>query len=63
MKNNIRVGNTVTVIGKYNPKTEVITASNILLKGLNVLLNLTSEALCRLEGWDVVLWDSDGSIL
>ena len=35
MKNNIKVGNVVTVIGKYNPKTEVITASNILLKGLD----------------------------
>ena len=35
MKNNIKIGNVVTVIGKYNPKTEVITASNILLKGLD----------------------------
>ena len=35
MKNNIRVGNTVTVIGKYNPKTDTITASNILLRSLN----------------------------
>ena len=35
MKNNIKVGSVITIIGKYNPKTEVITASNILLKDLS----------------------------
>lgn len=34
MKNNIKIGSYVTVIGKYNPKTEVLTASNILLSKL-----------------------------
>ena len=34
MKNNIKPGSVVTLIGKYNPKTETITASNILLKAL-----------------------------
>lgn len=34
MKNNIKVGSVVTLIGKYNPKSEVLTASNILLKKL-----------------------------
>ena len=35
MKNNIHIGNMITVIGKYNPRTETITASNILLKGIS----------------------------
>ena len=35
MKNNIRIGSAVTVIGKYNPKTETIVASNILLRSLD----------------------------
>ena len=34
MKNNIKPGSVVTLIGKYNPKTETLTASNILLKAL-----------------------------
>lgn len=34
MKNNIKPGSVVTVIGKYNPKSEILTASNILLKAL-----------------------------
>lgn len=34
MKNNIKPGSVVTVIGKYNPKSETLTASNILLKAL-----------------------------
>lgn len=34
MKNNIKPGTVVTLIGKYNPKTETLTASNILLKAL-----------------------------
>lgn len=34
MKNNIKVGSVVTLIGKYNPKSEVLTASNILLRKL-----------------------------
>ena len=34
MKNNIKVGSVVTLVGKYNPKSEVLTASNILLKKL-----------------------------
>lgn len=34
MKNNIKPGSVVTVIGKYNPKNETLTASNILLKAL-----------------------------
>ena len=34
MKNSIKVGSVVTLIGKYNPKSEVLTASNILLRKL-----------------------------
>lgn len=34
MKNNIKVGSVVTLIGKYNPKSEVLIASNILLRKL-----------------------------
>lgn len=34
LKNNIKPGSVVTVIGKYNPKSETLTASNILLKAL-----------------------------
>lgn len=34
LKNNIKPGSAVTVIGKYNPKNETLTASNILLKAL-----------------------------
>lgn len=34
LKNNIIPGSVITVIGKYNPKTETITASNILLRKL-----------------------------
>ncbi len=34
MKNNIKPGSVVTVIGKYNPKNETLTASNILLRAL-----------------------------
>lgn len=34
LKNNIKPGNVITIIGKYNPKTETITASNILLRKL-----------------------------
>ena len=35
MKNNITIGKTITLIGKYNPKTETITCSNIFLRGLD----------------------------
>ena len=35
MKNHIKVGSVITIIGKYNSKTEVLTASNIILKPLN----------------------------
>lgn len=34
LKNNIKPGDVITIIGKYNPKSEVLTASNILLKKL-----------------------------
>lgn len=34
MKNSIKPGKVITVIGKYNSKTETITASNIMLRGL-----------------------------
>lgn len=34
LKNNVTPGKVITVIGKYNPKTQTITASNILLKPL-----------------------------
>ncbi len=34
LKNNIKPGSVVTLIGKYNPKTQVLTASNIMLKAL-----------------------------
>lgn len=35
MKNNIKVGNYVTLIGKYNPKTNSFVCSNIYLKPLD----------------------------
>lgn len=35
LKNSIKPGAVVTVIGKYNPKTQTITASNIMLKSLS----------------------------
>ena len=35
LKNSITVGKVITIIGKYNPKTETITASNIILKALS----------------------------
>ena len=34
LKNNIKPGDVITIIGKYIPKSEVLTASNILLKKL-----------------------------
>lgn len=34
LKNNIKPGDVITIIGKYNPKSEILTASNILLKKL-----------------------------
>lgn len=34
LKNNIKPGCVVTLIGKYNPKTENLTASNIMLRAL-----------------------------
>ena len=35
MKKNIKVGMNITVIGKYNEKSMILTASNILLHGLD----------------------------
>lgn len=35
LKNNIKPGSVVTLIGKYNPKSETLTASNIMLKALS----------------------------
>lgn len=35
LKNSITVGKVITIIGKYNSKTETITASNIILKALS----------------------------
>lgn len=34
LKNSIKPGDVVTLIGKYNPRTETLTASNIMLKAL-----------------------------
>ena len=34
MKNNIKPGDVITLIGKYNPKTQSLIASNIILKEL-----------------------------
>lgn len=34
LKNSIKPGDVVTLIGKYNPKTQNLTASNIMLKAL-----------------------------
>lgn len=48
MKNNIKPGSVVTVIGKYNPKSETLTASNILLKALpNSLEIIPVYHLCK----------------
>lgn len=40
LKNNIIPGKTITIIGKYNPKTNTIVASNILLRALNKTLEI-----------------------
>ncbi len=40
MKNSIKVGNYVTVIGKYNNKLETLTATNILLSKLGNTLKI-----------------------
>lgn len=40
LKNNIIPGKTITIIGKYNPKTNTVVASNILLRALNKTLEI-----------------------
>ena len=40
LKNSITPGKTITIIGKYNPKTNTIVASNILLRALNKTLEI-----------------------
>lgn len=40
LKNNIIPGKTITIIGKYNPKTNTIVASNILLRALNKTMEI-----------------------
>ncbi len=35
MKNNIKPGNVITLIGKYNPKSQTLIANNIFLKALD----------------------------
>ena len=47
MKNNISIGDSVTIIGKYNNITENFTASNILLRSLNSVEIIPIYHLCK----------------
>jgi ATP-dependent DNA helicase RecG len=40
LKNSITPGKTITIIGKYNPKTNTIVASNILLRALSKTIEI-----------------------
>lgn len=47
MKNNISIGDSVTIIGKYNNITENFTANNILLRNLNGVEIIPIYHLCK----------------
>ena len=47
MKNNISIGDSVTIIGKYNNITENFTASNILLRSLDGVEIIPVYHLCK----------------
>ncbi len=47
LKNNITPGKVITIIGKYNPKTETLTASNIFLKPLKTKEIIPVYHLCK----------------
>lgn len=47
MKNNISIGDSVTIIGKYNNITENFTANNILLRSLNGVEIIPVYHLCK----------------
>ena len=47
MKNSISIGDSVTIIGKYNNITENFTASNILLRSLNSVEIIPIYHLCK----------------
>ncbi len=47
LKNNITPGKVITIIGKYNPKTETLTASNIILKALKTKEIIPVYHLCK----------------
>ena len=47
LKNNITPGKVITIIGKYNPKTETLTASNIILKPLKTKEIIPVYHLCK----------------
>ena len=47
LKNNITPGKVITIIGKYNSKTETLTASNIILKALKTKEIIPVYHLCK----------------
>ncbi len=47
LKNSITPGKVITVIGKYNPKMEVLTCTNIILKPLNKKEIIPVYHLCK----------------
>ena len=47
LKNNITPGKVITIIGKYNPKTGTLTASNIILKALKTKEIIPVYHLCK----------------
>lgn len=47
LKNNITPGKIVTIIGKYNPKTETLTASNVILMPLKTKEIIPVYHLCK----------------
>lgn len=47
LKTSITPGKVVTIIGKYNPKTNTITASNIILKALSNMEIIPVYHLCK----------------
>lgn len=47
LKRNLTPGKVITIIGKYNPKTETLTASNIILKALKTKEIIPVYHLCK----------------
>ncbi len=47
LKSNLTLGKSITIIGKYNPKTNTLTASNIILKPLKTKEIVPVYHLCK----------------